>query len=64
MSYVVNCFISWGNVLNLFMAIIYEWAKSARVFVPGKIFQLILMFEGKSRSLPKSGFTRVGSGLH
>ncbi len=37
-----------------FFIVTYEWAKYARVFVPGKLFQPSVMFASKARSLPVS----------
>ncbi len=37
-------------VITLFMAVIFEWAQYARVFVPGKNFRPSLIFSGKVRS--------------
>jgi hypothetical protein len=36
------------NVIKLFAAVIYEFLLSARGFVPGKPFQLSLMFVSKA----------------
>ncbi len=41
-----------ANVIKLFTAVSYEFSKKARAFVPGKLIHPILMFAGKSRSLP------------
>jgi hypothetical protein len=41
------------SIIKLFLAVIYECSYKARVFVPGKPFQLSLMFVSKIRSLPK-----------
>jgi hypothetical protein len=35
-----------------FMAVNYDFSQKARAFVHGKLFQRILMFVGKARSLP------------
>ncbi len=36
------------NVIKLLKAVIYKYLEYARVFVPGKPFQLSLMFVGKT----------------
>ncbi len=46
-----------ANVINLFTAVSYKFLYLARAFVPGKLFQLSLMFVGKARAYPsKSPF--------
>jgi hypothetical protein len=57
-----------GNFQKKFLVVIYEYSKRSRVFVPGKPFQLSLMFLDKARSLPKGGvperyIAQVGSCL-
>jgi hypothetical protein len=41
-----------ANVMKLFTSLIYELLYKARVFVPGKPFQLSLLFVNKVKSLP------------
>ncbi len=44
-----------GAVVNVIvLSVIYEFLQSARVFVPGKPFQLSLMFAGKARAYPST----------
>jgi hypothetical protein len=45
-------FPSWAIVIKLFTSEIHKCSNSARVFVPGKLFQPGLMFVGKARNLP------------
>ncbi len=52
--------ISGTNVIKLFLFIIYEWDKYIRRFVPFRPFWPCLVFEGKDRSLPKSGAPEWG----
>jgi hypothetical protein len=37
-----------GNVVKLFMAVIYQCLQGARVFDPGRPFLFRLMFDGKA----------------
>ncbi len=39
--------------IKLFMAVIYGFSYSARVFLPGKPFQPSLMFAGKAGAYPR-----------
>jgi hypothetical protein len=41
------------NVVNLFMAVIYECSLKARVFVPGKPFQPSLIFVSGAKAYPR-----------
>jgi hypothetical protein len=41
------------SVIKLFTAVIYEYSKKARVFVPGLAFQLSHMFAVNAKSLPR-----------
>ncbi len=50
--------------IKLFTAVIYEFSKKARVFVPGKPLHPSLMFAGKARPYEIEGPDfRVGSCL-
>ncbi len=40
------------NFIKLFTAVSYEFSQLARVFAPGKPFQLSLLFLGEARNLP------------
>jgi hypothetical protein len=60
--------LSWAQCYKTFLSVIYELSKQARVFVPGKLFQPSLIFEGKSGACPisivsKRRVTRVASGF-
>ncbi len=41
-----------ANVIKLFTVVSHKFLLQARAFVPGKPFQLSLMFVSKDRSLP------------
>jgi hypothetical protein len=49
------------NVIKLFMSVIYECSQKARVFVPGKPFQLSLMFGGKAEAYLSEGPVRCST---
>jgi hypothetical protein len=60
---------SRSQCYKTFFSMINKFLQQARVFVPGKLFQPIILFVGKARSLTQSGaaesyFSRVGSGLN
>ncbi len=42
-----------NNVIKLFTPAIYGFSYHARVFVPGRPFQLSLLFAGKARTYPR-----------
>ena len=48
----------WAQCYKTFLSVIYELSKQARVFVPGKLFQPSLIFEGKSGACPIRVFER------
>jgi hypothetical protein len=50
-----------ANVIRLFMAASYAFSKLARAFVPGKPFQLILMFAVKAKAYPSEAPSRCSS---
>jgi hypothetical protein len=55
-----------GQCYKTFFSVTNECAKQARLFVPGRLYKPSLMFEYKTKSLPRSGapdkcFVRVSS---
>jgi hypothetical protein len=46
------------NVIKLFATVIYEFSLSARVFVPGELFQPSLMFAGKAGAYLSESYFR------
>ncbi len=56
-----NYYATRGQCYKTFLSVIYEFSQSAKVFVPGKPFQLSLMYASKARAylsgVPFSLFT-------
>jgi hypothetical protein len=47
--------------MKLFTAVIYGFLEKARAFVPGKHFQLSIMFAGKARAYPSEADARCSA---